>query len=183
MIVPSTTTFSALDGPFSLPTLFYFFTTGMVIALLQLAWEGRPPPWIRGALGSPDIWLLAAIALWCLAAVHPKWEALMAVGSFLTVAACVLAPGSGVLVRLLDWRPLAAVGVASYSLYIWHVPLLVQLSGTSFRFYGDRSAVDLTAPQSFKQLLALSLPVCLAAAFASYAAIEAPVLQLRRRWS
>lgn len=183
VILPASTTFSALDGPFSLPTLFYFFTTGMLIALLRLAWERRPPRWAQGTLGSPDVWLLAAVPLWCVAAVHPRWEPLLAAGAFLMVAACVLAPESGLCVRLLDWRPLAAVGVASYSLYVWHVPLLVHLSGTSFRISADRSAVDLTAPQSFKLLLALSLPVCLAAASTSYAAIEAPFLRLRRRWS
>lgn len=178
----STTTFSPLTGALCLPTLFFFFTTGMLIALLRVAWHERPPGWMRGALASSDVWLLAAIPLWCLAAVNPKREPLIAAGSFLVVAACVLAPRPGVLVRALEWRPLAAVGVASYSLYIWHVPLLVHLSGARFVFPENSAGLDLSAPQSFLLFLLLSLPVCLAAAFASYVVIEAPCLRLRRRW-
>jgi peptidoglycan/LPS O-acetylase OafA/YrhL len=53
-------------------------------------------------------------------------------------------------VRALEWRPLALVGVASYSLYLWHVPILDALGG----------------PHA-KQLL-LGTPACLAVAFASY---------------
>jgi peptidoglycan/LPS O-acetylase OafA/YrhL len=183
VILPPTTTFSPLTGPLSLPTLFYFFTTGMLIALLRLALERRRPPWLRGALASPDLWLLAAVPLWCLGAVDPRREPLIAAGSFLVLAACVIAPGRARLLRALEWRPLAAVGVASYSLYLWHVPLLVYLSGTRFAFHAQRPASDLTPPQSFTELLLLATPVCIAAAFASYAVLEAPFLRLRRRWS
>jgi peptidoglycan/LPS O-acetylase OafA/YrhL len=179
----ASTNFSPLNGPFALPTLFYFFTTGMLVALLRL----ELPRWAFhracGWLASPDPWILLALPLWGLAAVHPHLEALIAAASFLIVGGCVLAPGRGVLVRVLDWRPLAAVGVASYSLYLWHVPLLVKLSGTKLIFFRYRQAIDLTAPQSFKALLALGLVVCVGVAFISYVAIESPFLRLRRRWS
>jgi peptidoglycan/LPS O-acetylase OafA/YrhL len=183
VLLPASTNFSPIDGPLSLPTLFYFFCTGMAIALLRLWWERRPPSWLRGLLASPDLWLLLAVPLWLVGALHTKWEPLIAGGSFLVVAACVLAPGPGTIVRLLDWRPLATVGIASYSLYLWHVPLLVWLSGTRLVFFDTRQAIDLTGPQSFESLLLVALPVCLAAAFASYALIEAPFLRLRRRWA
>jgi peptidoglycan/LPS O-acetylase OafA/YrhL len=183
VILPSSTTFGPLDGPLGLPTLFFFFSTGMLIALLRADWRRRPPAWLRGALASPDLWLLASIPLWCLAALDPKREPLIAAAAFLMVGSCALAPGRGRLARVLEWRPLAAVGVASYSLYLWHVPLLVYLSGTRLAFFDTRPARDLTAPQSFELLLLYAVPVCLAVAFASYALIEAPFLRLRRRWA
>lgn len=179
----SSTSFSPLNGPFALPTLFYFFATGMLIALLRLAAQRGPAGARERWRASPDPWLLFALVLWALTAVHPRWEPLVALASFCVVGACVLAPGRGVLARVLDWRPLAVVGVASYSLYLWHVPLLVALSGTQFRFFDLRPAIDLTAPQSFKALLVLGLVVCVAVALASYSIIEAPFLRLRRRWA
>lgn len=173
---------SPLDGPFALPTLLYFFCTGMLVALLRQAVRDREGERLPRALEWSDPWLLAAVGLWALAAAHPSWEPLIAAASFLAVGTCVLAPRRGVLLRILDWRGLAAVGVASYSLYLWHVPLLLALSGTEIRFSDTRPPVDLTAPQSFAGLLALALPVCLAAALLSYRLIEAPFLRLRRGW-
>lgn len=179
----SGTGFGPLYGPLSLPTLFFFFATGMVIALLRVAWEERPPRWLLGWLGSSDLWLVATVPLWCLAAIDPRREWLIAASTFLVVAACVLAPGPGFLVRVLDLRPLAAIGVASYSLYLWHVPLLVYLSGVHLVFSDTAPTRDLTPPQSFAQLLAYALPACVAVALASYVVIEAPFLRLRRRWA
>ena len=66
------------------------------------------------------------------------------------------------LTRSLDWRPLALIGVASYSLYLWHLPI-----------------VEALAPHA----LALSVPVSLAVALLSYRLVETPFLRLRRRWS
>ena len=182
VILPSSTTFSPLTGPLSLPTLFFFFATGMLVALLRARRLQLPSGRTGRLLGSPDLWLLAAIPLWCLAAVDPRREPLIAAGSFLVVAACVLAPGRGLLIRILEWRPLAVVGIASYSLYLWHVPLLVAVSGARFSFPAGQLGRDLTAPQSFAQLLLVALPCCLAVALASYALVEAPFLRLRRRW-
>jgi peptidoglycan/LPS O-acetylase OafA/YrhL len=173
---------SPLNGAFSLPTLFFFFATGMFIALLRLAWERSPPAWLRGVLASPDAWLLASVPAWLLAFYEWKREPLIALGAFLVVGACVLAPGRGYLVRVFDRRPLAAIGVASYSLYLWHVPLLVHVGGVHFAF-DSVGGHDLTPPQSFTWLFVRALPVCLAVAFASYALIESPFLRLRKRWS
>jgi peptidoglycan/LPS O-acetylase OafA/YrhL len=56
---------------------------------------------------------------------------------------------------------MALVGVASYSLYVWHLPIIEATAS------GD--------------LLALAVPLSLVAAFASYVAVESPFLRLRRR--
>lgn len=170
-----------LRGPLSLPTLFFFFCGGMAVALLRVAWTRRPPAWLHGRLGSPDAWLLASVPAWVIAAHDNRLEPLILLAAFLVVGGCVLAPGGGVLVQALEWRPLAAIGLASYSLYLWHVPLLTALSHA--RIVYTPNPVDLAAPQSFPALLALGLPVCLVVAGLSYVLVESPFLRLRRRWA
>ena len=39
------------------------------------------------------------------------------------VAACVVGSGGGV--RWMSWRPLAWIGLVSYGLYMWHLPVLL----------------------------------------------------------
>jgi len=153
---------------FSLPGTFFFFVPGMLVAMLRLRWEERKPRLLTGVLAWPAVWLLAAVPFW---AYHfyryPDWPA--AVGSFLIVAACVLPLRESRIVRALDWRPLAVLGVASYSIYVWHMPLVHALSDATH--------------WGFPALLALSLAVCCTVALVSYRVIEAPFLALRRRWS
>ncbi|MEY2432912.1 MAG: hypothetical protein QOC92_2637 [Acidimicrobiaceae bacterium] len=155
---------------YSLPATFYGFVPGMVLALLQLEWEENRPRWLRGALSKPDVWLGAAAAVWVTIFWTYDWSVpLVAVASFLTVGAVVLPLERGRLVRALDWRPLALVGVASYSLYIWHVPIIERLA--------DRPALD-----SFPRLFAVALPLALLIAAVSYLIIERPALRSRRVW-
>ncbi len=157
---------------YSLPATFFGFVPGMVLALLETAWSERPPRWLRGRLAAADGWLVVAAGVWALI----TWDfdlavPLTAVASFLTVGAVVLRLRDGPLVRLLDLRPLALVGVASYSLYIWHVPIIEALNG--------RSVIS----GSFPRLLVPSLVASLAVAAISYAVIERPALRLRRGWA
>jgi peptidoglycan/LPS O-acetylase OafA/YrhL len=65
--------------------------------------------------------------------------------------------------RVLNWRPLAFVGVLSYSIYLWQQPFLNRAS-TSFAC---------TFPQA--------LLFVFAAALASYGLVEKPFLKLRQR--
>jgi len=65
--------------------------------------------------------------------------------------------------RLLNWRPIAFIGVMSYSLYLWQQLFLTSLNQTtSGRF-------------------PLNLACCFLAAFMSYTVIERPFLRLRHR--
>jgi peptidoglycan/LPS O-acetylase OafA/YrhL len=153
----------------SLPATFFFFVSGMSLALLRLSWQERRPRWLRGPLSHSTTWLLAAVPLWLL--VFDRYDRAgdlaAALASMLMVGACVLPLRGGSLVKALEWRPLAILGVASYSLYLWHPPVVRLLHES----------------QSFPTLLAISVPVCFAAAIASYYVIEAPFLRLRRRWA
>jgi peptidoglycan/LPS O-acetylase OafA/YrhL len=165
-------------GRFSLPGTFYYFVAGMGIALLRVAWQASPPRWISGVLGSSGTWTAASIALWAAVGVSfgagSQWnwtEGLAAPASALLVGACVLPLRHGVAVRVLDLRVLALVGVASYSLYLWHVPLLTWLDRRHYGFV-----------HHFGLLGATAVPLVLAVAWASYRCIEEPFLRLRRRW-
>jgi len=70
--------------------------------------------------------------------------------------------------RTLGARPLAAIGVRSYGLYLWHWPLLVVLRDAS-------PAIALKHPTT---LGALAIVMTAAAAAASYALVEAPIMRL-----
>lgn len=73
--------------------------------------------------------------------------------------------GRGVVARLLSFAPLSWLGKLSYSLYLWHYPVLRYL-----RDYGD-----------WQIALLLGLPVSLALAALSYATVERWGLKMRTR--
>jgi peptidoglycan/LPS O-acetylase OafA/YrhL len=153
---------------FSILTTFLFFVPGMLVAMLRLSWSEGPPRWLAGPLASPAVWFLAAAPFWALHFHrYSEWPA--AVGSFLIVGACVLPLREARSVRALEWRPLAALGVASYSIYVWHFPIVHALSDATH--------------WGFVPLLALCVSVSSIVALVSYALIEAPFLRLRRRWA
>jgi peptidoglycan/LPS O-acetylase OafA/YrhL len=141
---------------YSLLTTAFFFVPGMLLALAR---DVR----LRGPLGSGDLWLLASIPVWLFISDDYSRTALAAVASFLVVGAAVLPLRHGPLVRALDWRPLALVGVGSYSLYLWHLPIVEALARHG--------------------ALLWAVPLSLVAALVSYRLVEAPFLRLRRRWS
>lgn len=162
---------------FSLPATFFFLAGGMLLALLRLSWEERRPGWLRGPLASTDLWIAASAGVLALMVFGryslPSVNAMVSILliSVLLAGACVLPLRPGPLVRVLEWPPLAVVGVASYSLYLWHEPILKALARGPW------------APLGFAGLLAVGLPLSCLVAFASYTLIEAPFLRLRRRWA
>jgi peptidoglycan/LPS O-acetylase OafA/YrhL len=159
----------------SLPAMFYFFVPGMLLALIRLSWQERPP-WrlLRTAAGHADVWLLTSVALWLVVFYDYNYPlVLVAAASFLMVGACVLPLREGRLVGALGWKPLATLGIASYSLYLWHMPLIQWITGTGSKLPSE----------GFLGLIVRVVPLAIVVALASYAFIEAPFLRLRRRWS
>ena len=153
---------------YSLPTTLYWFVAGMYVAMLRIAWGDRPPAWLRGALSSPAVWLAASVPFWLLQA-HRLWDWPVVFASFLTVGACVLPLRESRALRALEWRPLAVLGIASYSLYVWHEPIVAELA---------EAGLD-----GYLPLLAAGVALSVAAALLSYRAIETPFLRMRKRWS
>lgn len=155
----------------NLPATFLFFVPGMLLALVRLSWENRRPAWLRGPPLQGDLWILASIPLWALVVlVSYSLDVLVGVAAFLIVGACVLPLRTGPVTNALQWRPLAVIGIASYSLYLWHVPVI-------------KALVDGGSSTGFVVLTAIAVPVSVAVALASYAAIESPFLRLRRQWA
>lgn len=108
-----------------------------------LFWRtGGDPPHLIEALAHPVIGILIAIAFLRLRHVER--------------------------VRLLEAKPLAALGVISYSLYLWHLPILMFI-----RHIGDSGA----------RYVFFSVAAALVVATLSYFVIERPLMHRRKRAS
>ena len=181
---------------YSLPSTFVFFTGGLLLALADVGWRGRSrqgdrpdlregpvrAAWLGSLEGSgarrslaaaithSDTWIAGAALLFLIVCWRYDADALLVAAGFLAVGAVVLPLRRGVLVGVLEWRPLAFLGVCSYSLYLWHFPIVNALSQASWM------------PHGFLPQLVVAVPLCVAVAVASYLVIEAPFLRLRRGW-
>jgi peptidoglycan/LPS O-acetylase OafA/YrhL len=154
---------------FNLPSTFVFFVPGMLLALTRLEWERRAPG--DGWWSDGQLWFAISLALWVpVLLISYHLDLLIGAAAFLAIGACVLPLRDGPLLRLLDWGPLVAIGVASYSLYLWHLPI-------------ERSLYDGLGAPSPAALALVAVPAAIAAALLSYRFIESPFLRLRRQWS
>lgn len=157
---------------FNLPATFVFFVPGMSIALLRVWWQQRGPDLAARSWGSAQLWFGVSLLLWVpVVLISYQLDFLICFASFLAIAACVLPLRDGPLLRALDWRPLVAVGVASYSLYLWHLPVIESLENA------------FSSAPSPALLALVGVPASIAVALVSYRAIESPFLSLRRQWS
>lgn len=113
------------------------FAFGMALAVV----------WVRvqdGTLRLPRRWRHAAVAMAVLVLVpclrtlgdgqlsYLPQNTLVAFAFALLLAVVVLRPAGApapAVARGLEWRPLYAVGLVSYSLFLWHVPLIDWLTG------------------------------------------------------
>jgi len=93
--------------------------------------------------------------------------ALHAAASVCMIAAIVMAP-FGIFARVLQWRPLVWLGERSYSLYLWHWPLIVVLTP---------AATGLQGPGLFG-LVAVAIVI---ATLVSYELVENPIRYSRLR--
>ncbi len=158
---------------YNLPSTFHLVAAGMLLALLRVSWENNgPPAWVRGPFGRAELWVLGAIPLWMAFCWNYKLEPLFAVACFLALGACVLPLRSGRALRFLEWRTLGAIGLASYSIYLWHIPLLNLLTDGRTNVLAEH----------FVWLTLLALPLSILVALGSYRLVEERALRLRRRW-
>jgi peptidoglycan/LPS O-acetylase OafA/YrhL len=155
----------------SLPATFPFFAPGMMLALLRIGWERSVPAWVRGPVASADLWIVAALPFWALGLLGSyDLDFLLCIAAFLMVGACVLPLRAGPLTRALEWRPLAVIGVASYSLYLLHVPGLEVL-------------LDLGIERELAVVAITAIPASILVALLPYRLVEQPFLRLRHQWS
>ncbi len=174
-----------LYGLYSLPGLMYLFVSGMLLAVARVATDRKTPAWMsRPVIGASTVWLVAGVALYLYMATTPQLTQtrLLPFAGFLVVAAAVLPLRGGFGVRALEWRPLALVGIASYSLYLWQVPVLQVLTGTHVKVV-DGVLATIGDGMDFKLALVLGSLLVGAVTAASYLVIERPFLLLRKRWT
>jgi peptidoglycan/LPS O-acetylase OafA/YrhL len=155
---------------YRIATNFIFFVPGMLLALMESRLRARPLR-LPHLLSSSDLWFVGGVALWLVVVYKGyDWDFLIAPASFLVLGACVLDLRPGAAHALLAVRWLALLGIASYSLYLWHFPVLELLTNEG-------------ASPELLPLAALAVPIVIAVAAASYKLIEEPFLRLRGRWA
>ena len=155
---------------FRMVTNFIFFVPGMLLALIEIGLRGRRLR-LPAVLAASDVWIAAGVALWVFVVFGGySHDYLIAPASFLVLGACVLQLRPGLGTRLLSFRPLALLGIASYSLYLWHFPVLELLTNQG------------VSPE-LVPLALVAIPTVIAVAAISYKLIEEPFLRLRGRWA
>jgi len=80
----------------------------------------------------------------------------------LVVVAAAAHPSRGPIARVLAWKPLVAIGLISYGLYLWHWPVYLVLNQDRTGLGGNR-------------LLALQITASFAIAIASFWLVERPI--------
>jgi peptidoglycan/LPS O-acetylase OafA/YrhL len=136
---------------------FWELACGGVLALTVAPAAGGS--WIRGAAGIAGIGLIA-IGMLAIDSrdLYPGWLALLP-----TAGAClIIAGGSGLANRLLAMRPLVAIGLISYPLYLWHWPLIT-------------FARILDGPLPSRELRLLLVVVSVILAALTYLLVERPI--------
>jgi peptidoglycan/LPS O-acetylase OafA/YrhL len=161
-----------LLGP-EVPETEYAFATHMQIPMvlmgvcLGVAWKGamRTPRW-AALLGAG---LIVAASL--IAPGQPGTRLASPLASLGAVLLIVEVLGGGQPARVLASGPLVSLGLVSYSLYLWHYPVMFALGVLP---HDPAGGID---PVSSLMSLALSLLL----AVLSWRLIEQPILALRRR--
>jgi peptidoglycan/LPS O-acetylase OafA/YrhL len=172
----------------TLPGFFFWFALGMGLAVASVS-AGATAAFSRLTVRAPHwplySWALAALAFVLL---HESPHATPTLGIALSavvlhvlyalVALLLLLPAvfdetaGGPVRALLRLPALAWVGLVSYALYLYHTIVIAQI---------DKLLVDHGVFPRYLIVVAVSLPLSLACAAASFYLVERPLMRLRRR--
>ncbi|MEO7837125.1 MAG: acyltransferase [Acidimicrobiales bacterium] len=150
------------------------FAFGMALAVVVAACSGRPVLPRGAGIGLR----VAAGAVWVWAVVmrpagnndNPWFHTLSGLGMALLLASSVLGARGARWERALGARPFTFLATVSYSLYLWHEPILTEFSTRGWLF---------THPEDFVRNALALMGVSLVVAWLSYRLIERPTSSLR----
>jgi peptidoglycan/LPS O-acetylase OafA/YrhL len=157
-----------LHAFYSIFSRFWELGTGMLLCLTMPRWRNRLA---RANAGAAKMTALTGVGLLCVALVTPSGPrfpfpmAMVAVAGTALLLAVVTARPHGIIAASLRTPMSLAIGRGSYSIYLWHWPVIVLFSWTV--------GID----QTLQKLSALCLSLMLA--WASYRMIERPTRRSR----
>jgi peptidoglycan/LPS O-acetylase OafA/YrhL len=157
------------------------FGYGMLVAVLLVVLQRRRaagvPPWWRAVV------LVACLLLVLLPYVSPgggRFSTNMVGLAAAGVLTAVVMPssrassGESTLARTLERPPIRYAGLISYSVYLWHVPVILGLERSSLTFGDDGTGLLLTT--------LLTTAVVVALATLTYVLVERPAMARRLPW-
>ncbi len=152
------------------------FASGMLVAIVDVQTRDgrwRPPArWRRAVV--PLACGLLALAAWQMPVdaqlTANPWNCVATMALSLFLAAVVLPAHAGAprALALLEWRPVAALGVISYSVFLWHQPVIDELRAHGLTGSG---------PSGLVINLVVVMAVTAAVSWVSYRVVEAPALR------
>jgi peptidoglycan/LPS O-acetylase OafA/YrhL len=117
---------------FTFPIYASWFGVGMSLAVIRVLWElGRvgiarwwPPVAVAGGVG---VILLSTKLSYAGVLDFGEYQFVVACGLAALMTLVVLTSRRNAIVRFLEWSPVVAVGLASYSLFLWNDPIIRKL--------------------------------------------------------
>lgn len=173
-----------------LPAYLELFAFGMLLAIASAWWHhhGSEPavfsrsvfPWVSWAVAGVAYFLLSHLGINPVKTFPPLsptlslLEGLEGLFALFLLMPAVFGPShQGLVRRLLQCWPMAALGVVSYGIYLWHVAFCVEvLHWSNWRLFGHH----------FILYLGIVVVLATATATVSYFVVEKPSLRLKKRF-
>jgi peptidoglycan/LPS O-acetylase OafA/YrhL len=155
-----------------------WFAAGMAVAVAHVRREalgGRgSQPALLGSLAGAVALSAVSVELYYRGTLsYVEYQTPIAIACALLLALVVFADDRSRLLRILESRPLVLTGLGSYSLFLWHDPLLRTLRSDGLTMPG-------TGGLAVNLLLVASIAG--AASTLTYLVVERPALRLKRAW-
>jgi peptidoglycan/LPS O-acetylase OafA/YrhL len=145
---------------FSLPTMIYYFACGMACAVAAHYWRAKVTPSVYLVLGVSMLALNILMNLAGSTILNETFRDLPAAIGFALIILSLPQKESTSSV----WRSLGFLGLVSYGIYLWHMPLLIALSNANL------------LPASWLLALLIVVPISVALGTLSWFLVEKPFI-------